>query len=126
MKITTFQFGEVEFEKNSILKFSSGLFGFENLKQFLLVRTDEGLFHWLNSIDQPDIAFPLITIEVLDETYPKENLCEAFGVVTFDPDPLKVTVNLKAPIYINQESKTGYQKIFDDDRYAINYNLFVE
>lgn len=126
MKILTYQFGEVEFEESSILKFSSGLCGFESLKQFLLVRTDDGLFHWLNSIEQPDIVFPLITIDVLDESFPKDNSYEAFGVVTFDPDPLKVTVNMKAPIYISQESKTGYQKIFDDDRYAINYNLFVE
>ena len=115
MKITTFQFGEIEFNEDSVINFQSGIFGFETLKKFLFIQTDEGLFNWLNSIEQPEIAFPLIS----------ENH-EAFGVVTFNPDPLKVTVNMKAPIYINQTEKSGYQTILDQDVFQINYNLFVE
>jgi flagellar assembly factor FliW len=37
MKITTYQFGEVEFEENSVINFPSGIFGFENLKNHLLI-----------------------------------------------------------------------------------------
>ena len=125
MKIMTFQFGEIEFDENSIINFSSGILGFENLTKYLLVQTDEGLFHWLNSIEQPDIVFPVISLQVIDESFPHEEEHDAFGVVTFDPDPLKVTVNLKAPVYINQKDKTGYQTILDDDKHVINYNLFV-
>ena len=33
---------------------------------------------------------------------------------------------MKAPIYINQTNKSGYQTILDDDAFLINYNLFVE
>ena len=126
MKISTYQFGEIEFNEDSVINFSSGILGFETLKKFLLIQTDEGLFNWLNSVEQPEIAFPLISLRVVDDAFPKTEEHEAFGVVTFNPDPLKVTVNMKAPIYINQTNKSGYQTILDDDAFLINYNLFVE
>jgi len=126
MKITTYQFGEVEFEENSVINFSSGIFGFENLKKYLLVQTEEGLFHWLNSIEQPEIVFPIITLRLIDESFPQKDSHEGFGVVTFNADPLKVTVNMKAPIYVDQTNKTGYQTILDEDNFVIDYKLFVE
>jgi flagellar assembly factor FliW len=126
MKITTYQFGEIEYNENSIINFSSGVFGFENLTKFLLLQTEEGLFHWLNSIEQPEIVFPVITLRLIDEAYPQKNTSEAFGVVTFNADPLKVTVNMKAPIYVDQKNKTGHQTILDEDKFVIDYHLFVE
>jgi len=41
-------------------------------------------------------------------------------------DPLKISVNMKAPVYINQNEKTGFQKIIDSEKYNVHYNLFVE
>jgi len=125
MKIITHQFGELEFQEDLILDFPSGLFGFEQLKKFVLIKISEELFYWLNSIEQPEIAFPLFGIGVIDDTYPVEVENEAFGIVTLNPDPLQITVNLKAPVYINQNRKLGYQKIIDKENYPVHYNLFV-
>ncbi len=126
MKINTYQFGEIEYSPELVIKFEDGLFGFEQSKHYLLIKTDSELFYWLNSVDQPELAFPVVGVGVIDENFPKEENYEAFGIVTLDQDPLKVTVNLKAPIYIDQNSKYGFQKIIDDDKYPIQYNLFVE
>ncbi|MDP4114718.1 MAG: flagellar assembly protein FliW [Bacteroidota bacterium] len=126
MKINTFQFGEIEFDDEIIITFSEGIFGFEHLKKYLLVYPKDDLFHWLNSVEEPDIAFPLMGVRLVDETFPQDKNHEAFGIVTLNKDPLKVTVNLKAPIFIDQNAKTGYQKIIDIDKYPVNYNLFVE
>jgi flagellar assembly factor FliW len=41
-------------------------------------------------------------------------------------NPIDVKVNLKAPVYINQDAKSGFQKIIDSDKYPIDFNLFVE
>lgn len=127
MRIITKQFGEIEFQEENIVKFSAGLFGFEQFKKFLLIKTDEELFYWLNSIDEPEIVFPLIGLRVIEEDYPAaaENF-ESFGIVTLNADPLKISVNLKAPVYINQDEKTGFQKIIDSEKYNVHYNLFVE
>ena len=126
MKINTHQFGEIEFTEDLIINFAEGLFGFEQFKKFLFIKTDEDLFYWLTSIDEPEIAFPLIGVRVIDEKYPTENDNEAFGIVTLSKSPADVKVNLKAPVYINQNIKSGFQKIIDSDKYPIDYNLFVE
>lgn len=126
MKINTFQFGELEFDDDRIIIFSEGIFGFEHLKKYLLIYPKDDLFHWLNSIEEPDIAFPLMGARVIDDAFPQEADHEAFGIVTLNKDPLRVTLNLKAPIFINQDAKTGYQKIIDIDKYPVNYSLFVE
>ena len=126
MKIITHQFGEVEVTEDLIIYFAEGLFGFENLHKFLLVKTDDELFYWLNSVEQPEIAFSLIGLRVIDEHYPTIENNEAFGIVIMSKNPADIKVNLKAPVYINQDSKSGFQKIIDSDKYPIDYNLFVE
>lgn len=126
MIINTHHFGEVDFSPENILNFPNGLFGFEDMKEFLLLRVGEDLFYWLISVNNPDVAFPMIGLRIIDEEFPEEPENEAFGIVTLNRDPLKITVNLKAPVYINQEKKAGYQKILDFDRFNIDYRLFVE
>lgn len=126
MKIQTHQFGELDFGEDLILDFPSGLFGFEQLKKFVLIKIGEELFYWLNSIEQPEIAFPLFGIGMIDENYPTEKDGEAFGIVTLNGDPMQITINLKAPVYINQNEKLGFQKIIDKENYPVNYHLFVE
>lgn len=127
MKIKFENIGEKEFDDDLVLTFENGLIGFENLKKFVLIKSeDDDLFYWLYSVERPELCFPLIGIRVIVEDYPFEENYEAFSVVVFDKDPLKITTNLKAPIYINQDTKVGFQKIIDDDRYPVDYKLFVE
>ena len=126
MKIKTYQFGEVEFTEDKIIKFSEGLYGFEQLKQYLFIKPDDSFFFWLNSIENPNIAFPLFGLRLVDGAYPQEEHFEGFGIVTLNNNPLKVTINMKAPVYINQDEKSGFQKIIDSDKFKVHYNLFIE
>lgn len=126
MKLKTDQFGEIEFSEDLVLNFEEGLYGFEYLKKYLLIKTDDDVFYWLTSVDRPEICFPLIGTRIIDEDFPEVESHEAFAIVTLNKDPLKITANLKAPVYINQETKTGFQKIIDTDKYPISYKLFVE
>lgn len=126
MKISTYQFGEIEFTEDKIIKFENGLFGFEPLKKFLLLKKNDEIFYWLNSVDRPEICFPVVGIRIIDDAFPAVFEHEAFGIVTMNKNPLDITVNLKAPVYINQERKTGFQKILDSEKFQINYNLFIE
>ena len=126
MKLKTEQFGEIEYAKENVIRMEKGLFGFEHLEEYLLVQTENTLFYWLNAIDEPAVAFPMVGINVLDDTYPQVKGSEPFGIVTLDKDPLKITVNMKAPLYINQDEKHGKQRILDREKYSVNYKLFVE
>ncbi len=126
MKLITNQFGQIEYTQEHVINFSSGIFGFEQLKKYLFIKIDGELFYWLNSIESPEIAFPLIGIRIIDDKYQVEKDHEPFGIVTMNQDVLKTTVNLKAPVYINQTTKTGFQKILDTEKYPIKYILFKE
>jgi len=126
MKIKTEQFGEVEFKPENVINFPSGLLGFEKEKKFLLIKTDDDLFYWLNSTENPELCFPLVGTRVIDESFPLEKDFEAFGIVILNQDPLKITVNLKAPVYINQDERKGFQKVLENEKYLVNYKLFIE
>ena len=84
------------------------------------------MFFWLTSIDEPEIVFPLFPISTLRENYPQKDTFEPFGIVRLSKNPSEITINLKAPIYLNQKMKTGYQKILDTENYPVDYKLFVE
>lgn len=126
MKLSAFQFGEIEFDESMILRFSDGIIGFENLTEFLLITREDELFSWLTSVKEPEMVFPLFPVRLLINEYPETDENVAYGIVRLDKDPSKITVNLKAPIYINAKQMTGYQKIIDSDKYPLNYQLFVE
>ncbi|NMB81454.1 MAG: flagellar assembly protein FliW [Ignavibacteria bacterium] len=126
MKINTQKFGEIEFPDDLVINFNEGPFGFEELKKFVLIKPDDSAFYWLNSVEKPEIAFALFGLRIIDENYPQIDNHEAFGIVTLNSDPLKVTINMRAPIFINQDNKTAYQTIFDKDNYSLYYNLFTE
>jgi flagellar assembly factor FliW len=126
MKIKNQQFGEIEFNKNSVLKFENGLFGFEELKEFVLIKTEEEIFHWLCSVNEPEIVFPLFLLKAIDKDYPADEKNEAFGVVTLNSDPAKISINMKAPVYIDSQLKQGRQVILDNSKYPVKHNLFVE
>lgn len=126
MKLQTQQFGEIEFDDDILIKFNEGILGFETFKKYVLITEENGLFFWLTSIDEPEIVFPLFPINTLQEDYPQDERYEVFGIVKLSKHPSEISINLKAPIYLDQGEKTGYQKILDTDKYPVDYKLFVE
>ncbi|PID62445.1 MAG: flagellar biosynthesis protein FliW [Ignavibacteriae bacterium] len=126
MKINNKQFGEVNFEEDSIIYFEDGLLGFEEFKKFVLITEEEGFFLWLTAIDNPELIFPLFSIKMLQEQKENssEDTSEPFGIVKLDQDPEKISINLKAPVFIDQENKTGYQTIVENEDYPVEYPLF--
>lgn len=126
MKLSTKQFGEIEFDENLCIQFTEGILGFEELKRYVLISEENGLFFWLTSVDEPEIVFPLFPINTLQENYPQSDNFEAFGIVKLSKDPSEITINLKAPIYLDRDQFSGFQKILDTDKYPVDYKLFVE
>lgn len=126
MKIKNQQFGEFEFDENRVFLFKEGLLGFEELKKFLLITEENGLFFWLTSVDEPEIVFPLFPIKSLYDNYPGDKKMEPFGIVKLDKNPVDITINLKAPVYLDVDEKIGLQKIIDSDEYLVDYKLFIQ
>lgn len=126
MKLKTHQFGEIEFDEEIIVEFEGGILGFDEHKKFIVISEEDGIFYWLTSVDEPELVFPLFPMKVISENYPEVTNYEVFGIVKFQKNPGDITLNMKAPIYLNQDSKKGFQKIIDSEEFPIDYKLFIE
>ncbi|CAG0990902.1 Flagellar assembly factor FliW [Anaerolineae bacterium] len=126
MKLVSRQFGEVDYVEENILHFSAGLIGFETFQRYLLINSDEEIFYWLVSVDEPEIVFPIFPVKLLQSEYPAVENSEEFAIVRLAKEPSDITVNLKAPLYVNMQEKKGFQKILDSDIFPIDYKLFIQ
>ena len=53
------RFGELEVPAEAVIEFPNGLIGLGGSRYTLLARSDEAMFVWLHSVDDPAIAIPL-------------------------------------------------------------------
>lgn len=139
MIIQTTRFGQVQFQEDDQIQFAEGILGFNDLKKFVLLDdpTDD-IFAWLQSCDEPAIAFPVLEPELFTENYKvtlsktdyeslkMQNLDSArlFCIVTIPDDPTKMTANLKAPVVVNISLKTARQCVLQDNNLAIREPIF--
>lgn len=141
MLIQTTRFGQVDVQEESILKFSEGILGFSDLRKFVLLDdpTDD-IFAWLQSCDEPAIAFPVLEPELFAESY-KVSLAKTdyealkmtdlsrarlLCIVTIPEDPTQMTANLKAPIVVNVAERTARQCVLQDNHLAIREPIFAK
>jgi flagellar assembly factor FliW len=138
MQLNTKLFGEITVEQDKIIKFESGLPGFENLREFLLVIIEQTKpIFWLQAIEE-DIALPVISPFDVDPAYSPTIDDEVFNDISLDkeedllvlavariPEELSLmTANLAAPILINSVAGKGCQVLAEGDDYQIRQPVF--
>jgi flagellar assembly factor FliW len=131
MKTIKTRFGTVDYDPANLLHFPAGMIGFPTLHNFIVMpNKKEGPLFWIQSIDDPDIAFVLTDPSnffpsyqvVPDETernYLKitdEAECFTLSVVTVPPDQ-KITLNLTAPILFSPETNRAIQIILENTEF---------
>src|SRR5580658_200903 len=110
MQIQTSRFGSITIVPEDVLNFPEGLLGFNELRQFVLLDdpSDE-IFAWLQSCEEPNIAFPLLEPELFAPNYTvqltKHDLeilqlessrgTRTFSIITIPADPTQMTANVK-------------------------------
>lgn len=146
MKAATRLFGEIEIDESKIITFEDGIIGFPDMKKFTLIFDEEKegrpSISWLQSMDVPEIAFPVMDPLFVCEAYNpsvedellknlgtiKEDNLYVLVTVTVPQDIKELAVNLKAPIVINTDTRKASQIIVEDDlpvRYRI-YEILEE
>lgn len=131
MVITTKVFGEIEIDDAKIITFDGGIIGFPDLKKFTLLYDSEksGGIKWLQSLDEPAFAMPVMDPLAVKETYNpvvEDELLKPLGelnpeeilvlvTVTVPKDLTKMSVNLQAPVVLNAENKKGCQIIVENE-----------
>ena len=132
MKKINTRFGEVEYDPDNLLHFPAGLIGLPNLHHFIVMpNKKQGPLFWIQSVDDPDIAFVLtdptnffLDYQLQPEDSERQSLrlekddeCFILSVVTVPPDQ-KLTLNLAAPILFAPKSNRAIQVIMENTPYS--------
>ena len=130
-KIVT-RFGEVEYSRENLLHFPAGLIGLPNLRHFIVMpNKKEGPLFWIQSVDDPDMAFVLtdptnffLDYRLLPDVSERQTLridenddCFVLSVVAVPPDQ-KITLNLAAPIFYAPKTNRAIQVILEGGKYS--------
>ena len=136
MEVRTTRFGVIEIAEDRVITFDKGLLGFPEQTQFCLLEPgDDALFFWLQSLNDPNLAFVVTdpTLFVSDYSVPvrpeqMEDLgladltdAQVFVIVNKVEDQL--TGNLQGPLVINTLTKHGDQLVLAEKRWTTRHPL---
>ncbi len=141
MNVTTKNFGEIDIADEKIIKFPAGIIGFADLTDFALIHDEEkgvGGIHWLQSMQEPAFAMPVMDpltvapdynpevddeiLKPIGELSPEETL--VLVTVTVPSDITKMTVNLRGPIVINAKERKACQVILEGEQYLVKFPIY--
>lgn len=139
MKCDSTRFGAFDVKEESILTFPCGLLGFHEYHRYIILDHDtEAPFKWLQSLDEPDLAFVIIdpglfladyrieiSREAMSEVRGRERKEMVTAVILTIPsdDPGRVTANLRGPLLMNPQTRLCKQLVLSDE-FPTRYPLF--
>lgn len=138
MTIETTRFGQLEVDPDAVITVPRGLIGFPPDQRFALVEhSPNAAFQWLQSLDDPALAFVVVEPHVFFPDYEIElsdgdvrtlgiataQEARILTTVTIRRTPKEVTTNLLGPLVIGVPSRQAVQIIVDGDRYTTRVPL---
>ena len=140
--VNTKAYGKIDVDERQLIHFPFGIFGFENLKDFVLLDAAQQPFYWLQSLDVKETAFVLINPLVFRKDYEldvlkgdleeiglsggEEDNILLFAIVTVPQNQQKMSANLQGPVVINRDNKQGRQSITLDPRWKTKHYILEE
>jgi flagellar assembly factor FliW len=137
MQITTTRFGVLDALDDQMVEIQGGLLGFPDASRYLRVAMpDAEGWLWLQSVDDPELAFLAIDAFLFFPAYdlelPEADVAaieleastdaEVLALVTVhradDGAMDGITANLLGPIVINDRTKVGRQVVLSDSQYS--------
>jgi flagellar assembly factor FliW len=131
MELAGTRFGDIELDDTKAIVFPRGLVGFPDARRYVLLDPQgAGQVAWLQSLDTPELAFPVVDGTSIDGTYPDPSpakLAHEAGLGAGDVALLIVVAvkkgqglvaNLLAPLVIDLEARSGAQVVLDPRRYS--------
>lgn len=141
MTVKTGRFGQLTIGEEEIITIPQGMMGFPEYTKYCLVDPgDETLILWLQSIENPAIAFALLEPKIFRPDYAARlsaaelrelklenvNQSAVFSVLTIPEDITQMTANLKAPLVINLKQQLARQVVLQENEYSIKHLMFKE
>jgi flagellar assembly factor FliW len=129
--------GHICYDPSRVVSMPRGIFGFGSIRESILLRLDPSRFGPLNLlqvIDEPRLAFlfyadtpesSLYQSADLDAAYQSLGIPQAYAaalvLATVRPPPTGITLNLRAPLLVNTQTKVAIQHILASGDYPIRF-----
>ncbi len=143
MQIESTRFGEFEVDDDHTITLDDGLLGFPDSHTYVVIEVEESPYVWLQSAEEPEVAFLAVSPFVFFPDYELELDAEAeqalavadesqvhvLTLLTVHRDgdePEQITTNLMGPIVINVETRRARQVVLDGDDYSSTRVPLVE
>jgi flagellar assembly factor FliW len=140
MKVQTKAYGEIDIEDRQRISFPRGLFGFEELRDFVLLDATQQPFLWLQSVERVEVAFVLIDPKFFRPDYtPDVDPAEleeigiadsddmlVFTIVTIPPAAGRMTANLQGPLILNRNTHVARQSISANPHWGVRHGILEE
>ncbi|MBR3518306.1 MAG: flagellar assembly protein FliW [Lachnospiraceae bacterium] len=139
MVIKTRIFGEVTIDDDKMISFPNGIVGFPELTDFALIhdaeKGNQGGIRWLQSVQEPNFAMPVVDPLVIRTDYNPsvdDELLKVIGegedllvlvTITVPNDLKKMSINLKAPLVVNVETRKAVQVILEED-FPVKFQIY--
>lgn len=141
MIIKTGRFGQLTVGDDETIHIAQGLLGFTELTRYCIVDPgDETLILWLQSLENPEIAFPVLEPKIFRPDYAArlsaaelrdlklESVSQSavFSILTLPVDITQMTANLKAPLVVNLKAQIAKQVVLQENEYPVKQPMFKE
>lgn len=138
VNFSTTRFGTISVTEDRIIWFVKGIPGFDRLKRFILIDHDqEGMFKWLQSVDDPRVAFLLTDPNIYKPDYSvplkkgemegldakDSNSLVTLVMVCASQQASQVSINLKGPVVFNSANMRAMQCIIDREDYQSHFAI---
>ncbi|MCL6624565.1 MAG: flagellar assembly protein FliW [Fimbriimonadales bacterium] len=142
MIVHSTRFGTFECPEDCIVTFKGGILGFPQGERYVILQhKEESPFRWLQSVEEPALAFlvtdpanfcpdyaPEMPTSIAEELQLNENTPRmVYVILTIPPGkPEEMTANLAGPLLINAETRTGKQIVLQDERWSTKHRVLGE
>jgi flagellar assembly factor FliW len=138
MLIQTTRFGAITIDAQRIITCEEGLLGFPARRRFALIETaPDAVFFWLQSVDEPALAFVVCDPRAFFPDYQAQiraeelraldaaavDECQVFVIVNKTDGHF--TANLMGPLVVGARSLKARQLVLGDKRYTARHELHV-
>ena len=137
MELITKARGKITVSEDHLITIPEGLFGFEEYTKYALVDSDYEPFLWLQSCENPNLAFLIVdpflicneyetdiddaSLKKIGITKPEDIII--MTIVTVPHDGSTITANFQGPLVINKQNHQCMQAILSDNRWSTKVDI---
>ncbi|GAB4224265.1 MAG: flagellar assembly protein FliW [Kiloniellaceae bacterium] len=135
------RFGVIEFDLNQALTFPKGIPGFVGYQSFglaMIPSETQSSFMLLQALEPDDLSFIVLPYEMSAGLIDARDIDSALQSLSVTPEncaimliatfrragnSFETSVNMRAPIFIDTQSRQAWQYIMPNDRYEVRHTL---